>query len=118
MDLQYTINPYIEFHEVRDLLFRSIGNRHDEEVKRLIRIVPDANVVVAVRDGKKLVGLARGLKELSGCCYLSDLIVDHDYQDQGIGEKMIRQVRKIVGDKALILLVPAPDAGVHELQMS
>lgn len=110
MNLVYAINEKVDVAEVVELLRRSNFSRGADDAMRLVRLVPQANVVVTARDGKKLVGLARGLKELSGCCYLSDLIVDRAYVGGPIGEALIRQVREAIGENTLIVLVPAPDA--------
>ena len=108
MNLAYAINENVELAEVVELLRRSNRSRGHDEASRLVRIVPQANIVVTVRDGRTLVGLARGLKECSGCCYLSDLIVDRGYIDEAIGESLIRRVREAIGKNTLIVLVPAP----------
>lgn len=118
MDLQYAINEHLELEDVVGLLRRSQATRSEGDARRLVRIVPEANVVVSVRDGARLVGLARGLKEMSGCCYLSDLLVDKDYQKMELGGEMIRRVRQLVGDKSLIVLVPAPGAMAYRAEIS
>ncbi len=108
MELAYALNERIDVADAVELLKRS--SRGHDDAKRLVRIVPDANIVVTARDGKKLVGLARGLKEISGCCYVSDLIVDSAYTDQAVGENLIRHIHDAIGENTLIVLVPAPDA--------
>lgn len=118
MKFVYHVNETVDLPDVIDLLRRSKAKRRDGDARRLVRIVPEANVVVSVRDGKKLVGLARGLKEASGCCYLSDLIVDKDYQQHGLGEQLIRQVHALVGENSLIVLVPSPNAAAYSADIS
>jgi len=115
--ITFSINPILEASEAMSLLKRSDSRKPEHDAHRLVRIVPHANVVVTARDGAKLVGLARGLNEASGCCYLSDLLVDRDYQQQGIGEQLIRQVRKAVGDHALIVLIPAPEEMAYSTEL-
>lgn len=117
MELQYAINENLELEDVIGLLRRSNSTRPEGDARRLVRIVPEANVVVTVRDGAKLVGLARGLKEMSGCCYLSDLLVDKDYQKLELGGEMIRRVRRMVGENSLIVLVPAPSAMAYSAEI-
>src|SRR5690349_4626812 len=113
MELTFAVNEVVDVQEVVTLMRRSDLKRQDDDAHRLVRIVPQANIVVTARDGQKLVGLARGLKEVSGCCYLSDLIVDRAYIGEAVGEKLIRQVGMMVGENSLIVLVPAPDAMVY-----
>ena len=117
MELTFTVNEIVDVQEALELLKRSELKRRADDAHRLVRIVPDANIVVTARDGQKLVGLARGLKEVSGCCYLSDLIVDRAYTGEAVGEKLIRQVSAAIGQHALIVLVPAPDAMVYNTEI-
>lgn len=117
MELTFAINEIVDVQEALELLKRSAMKRPADEARRLVRIVPDANIIVTARDGQKLVGLARGLKEVSGCCYLSDLIVDRAYTSEAVGEKMIRQVSAAIGKHSLIVLVPAPDAMVYNTEI-
>jgi ribosomal protein S18 acetylase RimI-like enzyme len=117
MDLTYHVNERVEVQDAVDLLRRSELKRPHDDAHRLVRIVPQANIVVTVRDGQKLVALARGLKECSGCCYISDLIVDPAYTDRALGEQMIRRVHDEIGENTLIVLVPAPDAMVYDAEI-
>lgn len=114
MELTFAVNEVVDVQEAVALLKRAERKQRDSgDEHRLVRIVPEANIVVTARDGQKLVGLARGLKEHSGCCYLSDLIVDREYAAHAVGEKLIRQVAKQVGENSLIVLVPAPQAHAY-----
>ena len=117
MELTFTVNEIVDAQEALDLLKRSELKRRSDDAHRLVRIVPEANIVVTARDGQKLVGLARGLKEVSGCCYLSDLIVDRAYASEAVGEKLIRRVSEAIGEHSLIVLVPAPDAMVYSAEI-
>ena len=117
MNLVYQVNERVNVEEVVELIRRSSVKRNDQDAHRLVRIVPQANIVVAARDGRKLVGLVRGLRECSGCCYVSDLIVDSAYTGQGIGEQLIRQVHAAIGDNTLIVLVPSPEAAAYSAEI-
>jgi ribosomal protein S18 acetylase RimI-like enzyme len=117
MPITYAVNEIIEVSDAVELLRRSRAAAPSDDAHRLVRIVPEANVVVTARDNGRLIGLARGLKEDSGCCYLSDLIVDRAYQSQGIGEQLIRHAHDVVGEHALILLVPSPNAMVYSAEI-
>ncbi len=110
MQLTFATNEIVDVSDAVELLRRSRAKREPADAHRLVRIVPQANVVVTARDGRRLVGLARGIKEVGGCCYLSDLIVDKDYVGAEIGEQLIRHVRREIGENSLIVLIPAPDA--------
>ncbi len=117
MELKFAVNENVKVAEVVELLKRSTLPTCKDEARRLVRLVPQANVIVTARDGKRLVGLARGLKEVSGCCYLSDLIVDKAYADKAVGARLIREVRKAIGENTLVVLVPAPDAMAYSAEI-
>jgi hypothetical protein len=117
MHPEFQVNEVLDAAEAVDLLRRSRSRSQADDARRLVRIVPEANIVVTARDGRKLVGLARGLKEVSGCCYVSDLIVDRDYMAQNIGEKLIRKVREAIGENTMIVLVPAPAASAFSAEI-
>jgi len=107
MSLTYTLNSLVQFEEVLDLLERAGRPVSEDEARRLCSVRPDTNLVIACRDGQHLVGLARGLKELNGCCYLSDLLVDPSYQQsQNVGETLIRRAGLAAGEHSLVVLVP------------
>jgi hypothetical protein len=116
MELTFAVNDVVAVQDVLELLKRSAPKRYSDDAHRLVRIVPDANIVVTAKDGRKLVGLARGLKETS-CCYLSDLFVDPAYADEAIGERLIRRVSEAIGEHSLIVLVPAPDAMAYSAEI-
>lgn len=115
--MKYAVNPVVDASEAMSLQKRADCSKPAEDAHRLVRVVANANIVVTARDGNRLVGLARGLKEESGCCYLSDLLVDRDYQNQGIGAQLIREVRKHLGENSLIVLVPSPDAVAYSTEI-
>jgi ribosomal protein S18 acetylase RimI-like enzyme len=69
-----------------------------------------ADIIATARDAGKLIGIARAITDYSYCCYLSDLAVDVDYQNQGIGQRLIDETRKIAGTKTSLFLVSAPAA--------
>lgn len=69
-----------------------------------------ANLIVSAWHEDKLIGLCRALTDYCYCCYLSDLAVDRAYQRQGIGTKLISQVREATGDEVSLVLLSAPGA--------
>lgn len=112
MDVTFHVNERVDALEAIQLLRRSQTGRPDDDAHRLVRILPQANIVVTARKDGQLVGLARGLREASGCCYLSDLIVDAPFRDANLGSQLIECVRDVVGEQSLIVLAPAPAHGL------
>ena len=69
-----------------------------------------ADVIVAARDGGKLIGVSRAITDFAYCCYLSDLAVDVAYQKQGLGKRLIEETHKAAGDSTTLILLAAPAA--------
>ena len=84
--------------------------RPTQDVARIARMFANANLVVSVRSDGVLVGVCRALTDFRYCCYLSDLAVDKQFQNRGIGTAMIGQVRRALGGEVSILLLSAPGA--------
>jgi ribosomal protein S18 acetylase RimI-like enzyme len=79
------------------------------EPERLAKMLEHGNLIITARDKGKLVGVSRSLSDFIYCTYLSDLAVDLQYQNQGIGKELIR-LTKLVSPKAKLILLAAPKA--------
>lgn len=73
-------------------------------------MVKNANLTVTAWDGDRMVGVARSLTDFHYACYLSDLAVHADYQQQGIGKLLLRTTRQQVGPQCKLILIAAPAA--------
>lgn len=92
-------------------LFRASGIRRPvDDIERMAAMLAHANLLITAWDGTRLVGVARGLTDFCYCCYLSDLAVDREYQRRGIGEELVNRVRARITDRAMLLLLAAPEA--------
>ncbi|MBI3259494.1 MAG: GNAT family N-acetyltransferase [Ignavibacteriae bacterium] len=96
-------------------VFRASGIRRPvDNLERISMMIANANLIVTARNHiGKLVGIARALTDFSYCCYLSDLAVDKDYQRKGIGQQLINQVQKEIGEQSMLLLLAAPEAAEY-----
>jgi GNAT superfamily N-acetyltransferase len=72
-----------------------------------------ADLLCTAWDGDTLDGVARSVTDFAFCCYLSDLAVDRDYQRRGIGRELIRLTQSMLGPKARLILLAAPDAEAY-----
>ncbi|MCX7877999.1 MAG: GNAT family N-acetyltransferase [Ignavibacteria bacterium] len=109
MVITYKVNSKIEPHQLAEL-FRSSGiKRPADDLNRLKKMLENSNLTVTAWDGDKLVGIARAITDFSYCCYLSDLAVDKDYQKQGIGQELVTEIQKQIGEESMILLIAAPE---------
>ncbi len=92
-------------------LYRSSGIRRPiEDPDRIHRMYQHSNLVVSAWNGQTLVGVARSVTDYAYCCYLSDLAVRADYQQRGIGKKLIEITRDRIGEECMLLLLSAPAA--------
>ena len=110
MVITYKTNAKLEAHELSDLFKASGIKRPVEDLNRVKNMIDNSNLLVTAWDGEKLVGVARALSDFSYCCYLSDLAVDKEYQNQGIGHELVNEIQKLIGDESNLVLLSAPEA--------
>ena len=85
-------------------------NRPTHNKERIAKMYANADVIVTAWQNNLLVGVARSLTDFCYCCYLSDLAVRNDFQNAGIGKKLVELTKNIIGDECMLLLVAAPSA--------
>ncbi|HWA06051.1 MAG TPA: GNAT family N-acetyltransferase [Ignavibacteria bacterium] len=110
MVITYKTNAKLEAHELSDLFKASGIKRPVEDLNRVKNMIDNSNLLITAWDGEKLVGVARALSDFSYCCYLSDLAVDKEYQNQGIGHELVNEIQKLIGDESNLVLLSAPEA--------
>ncbi len=110
MVITYKTNTKLEAHELSDLFKASGIKRPVEDLNRIKKMIDNSNLTVTAWDGEKLVGVSRALSDFSYCCYLSDLAVDKEYQNHGIGNELVNEIQKIIGDESNLVLLSAPEA--------
>jgi ribosomal protein S18 acetylase RimI-like enzyme len=110
--IHYEINSPISADQFIDILERStlaerrpVGDR--DTIEGMLR---HANLLVTAWEGDRLVGVSRSVTDFHYCCYLSDLAVDREIQDQGVGRELVRQTRKQLGPRCVLILLSAPAA--------
>ena len=110
MKISYLINPDLKPKEVSALFVSSGIKRPVKNIKRIKRMVENANLTICAKDGENLVGILRAVTDFSYCCYVSDIAVDKKYQRLGIGKKLLKTAQKSLGNEVMILLLSAPKA--------
>lgn len=107
----YKVENTLDPVEFKDILIRSklAERRPVDDFDRIKKMCDNANLIVTARKDGKLIGVARSITDFAYCTYLSDLAVDIDYQNQGIGKKLIKETKK-VAPEAKIILLSAPAA--------
>jgi predicted N-acetyltransferase YhbS len=115
MPIIYALEKNLSAQEFQNVLLLSTlaERRPADDLERLDKMLRNADVLVAARDGNKLVGISRAITDFSFCCYLSDLAVDVAYQGKGVGKKLIGETHKAAGLHTGLFLVSAPAAETY-----
>lgn len=108
--IEYRHYSPLEATDVAAVFDASGIRRPTNDLARIERMFANANLVLSAWYEGKLVGVCRALTDFSYCCYLSDLAVDKAYQNRGIGQQLIANVRSAIGEEVALILVSAPEA--------
>lgn len=108
----YTVEAIVDVNEFRHLLNVSgLGQRRPvDDTARLSAMLANANLILTARMNGKLVGIARAMTDFSFACYLSDLAVSDEVQGQGIGARLIEEMRAHLGPMVNFILSSVPEA--------
>jgi GNAT superfamily N-acetyltransferase len=109
-DIHYRSDFRITPQQFASVFRRSGIRRPVDDLDRMEQMLTHGNLLITAWDGDDLVGVARSLTDFCYCCYLSDLAVDREYQQSGIGAELIRRTREAIGERANLLLLAAPEA--------
>ncbi|CDX41599.1 conserved hypothetical protein [Mesorhizobium sp. ORS 3359] len=116
----YASEPTLDVAEFRRVLVESgLGEtRPIDDEARLKTMLDNANLVLTARldrEGKPLVGVARGVTDFSWVCYISELAVSASAQGLGIGKGLMDEAQRQLGPSVAISLISMPDAvGFYE----
>lgn len=92
-------------------VFKNSGiKRPFEDIERIQRMIDHSNILISAWSDGRMIGIARALTDYSYCCYLSDLAVNKDYQQHGVGRELVKQVQTKIGDECSLVLLSAPGA--------
>jgi GNAT superfamily N-acetyltransferase len=110
MKIQYKINAKISAEAVIEV-FKSSGIvRPVDDPKRIQAMLDNSNLIVSAWNGIELIGIARSVTDYNYCCYLSDLAVNKNYQNSGIGKMLIELTKDTIGEQVMLLLLSAVPA--------
>ena len=117
MDVSYRLESYPELgvDEFIDVLERSTlaERRPVGELETILGMLANADIIVTARSGSLLVGISRAITDYHFCTYLSDLAVDREYQNRGIGKELIRRTHESAGLHTTLILLAAPKARTY-----
>lgn len=87
-------------------LFLSVGWVSGRYPKRLYRALMNSSLVATAKDGDRLVGLVRCLSDDVMLAYVHYVLVDPEYQGQGIASKLINMVKEHYKDLFYVEVMP------------
>jgi GNAT superfamily N-acetyltransferase len=112
MNITYQTNTCITIDQFIGLLKAStLGARRPVDNRECMEgMLSNANLTITARHEDKLVGIARSVTDFYYCCYLSDLAVHEAYQKQGVGKRLLREIRQQLKPSCRLILLSAPAA--------
>ncbi len=115
MNIEFKINLPISADQFINLLHESgLAERRPVHNRECIEgMVTNSNLMVSAWDDNKLIGIARSMTDFHYACYLSDLAVNRNYQQSGIGRQLQSITQQQLGPECKLILVAAPDANPY-----
>jgi len=115
MEITYKINEPITADQFIELLKKSsLGERRPIEDRECMEgMLKNSNLMVSAWHGDKLIGIARSITDFHFACYLSDLAVDANYQNKGIGKELQQITQNQLQRNCNLILLAAPDANSY-----
>lgn len=110
--MQFDVNGKVTVQEYSVLMKSTpLGERRPlDDRQRIEGMLNNTNLIVTVRFDQKLIGMARVITDFFWVAYISDLVVDPDFQRMGLGKKLILKLRSKLSDECKLLLLAAPFA--------
>jgi N-acetylglutamate synthase-like GNAT family acetyltransferase len=108
--ISYKINEPIKAEALSNVFKTSGINRPSDDLKRLQQMIDNSNVLITAWSNDQLIGVARAITDYCYCCYLSDLAVNKNYQNKGIGKGLVRILQGHIGEEVALLLLSSPIA--------
>ena len=101
--ISYHINESLTFNEYKKFLKRTdLGSQYPEEnfKNRIAKLLVNRSVSITARnENNLLIGVCFGLTDFSYFLLLTDLGVDRNYGNQGIGKKLVNLAKKFKTNK-------------------
>ena len=110
MDISYKVNQSITTDEFIGVLTASnLAERRPVDDRECLNgMLKNSNLLVTAWDEEKLIGIARSMTDFHYACYLSDIAVDKNYQNNSIGRQLQIVTQEQLGPKCKLILIAAP----------
>lgn len=104
-------DEYIDFLKRTDLGSQYPAERFEERIEKLVRHTTIS--LVAKNDHGLIVGVLFGLTDYCYWMFVTDLGVDREYKNQGIGKQLMKRAHEIAGgEKDIAVYLVANDEAV------
>lgn len=110
MQIHYNLNITPTAAQIIELYDNSGLPRPTNDKERIKKMYQNSNLIITAWDKEILVGVSRSITDWVWSCYLADLAVRGDYQNLGIGKKLIEITKEKVGEQTMVLLLSVPTA--------
>ena len=80
-------------------------------LERMEKVLENSSLLLCCYEGKKLIGIARGISDKYWVAHLSHLAVHPDYQNLGIGKALIQKIREDLGNAVTLMVHAGPGIG-------
>ncbi|WP_219835436.1 GNAT family N-acetyltransferase [Paenibacillus sp. R14(2021)] len=108
--ITYSEEKSLKAKDVAEVFKQSGIKRPYEDLERIQKMIDNSDLIVSAWDNNKMIGIARAITDFSYCCYLSDLAVDKEYQNQRIGKSLVDKLQILLGDETSLVLLSSPAA--------
>ncbi len=115
MEISYKVNQAITTDEFIGILTASslAERRPIDDRQCMAGMIKNSNLIVTAWAGKKLIGIARSMTDFHYACYLSDLAVDKNYKNNGVGKRLQIITQEQPGSSCKLILIAAPASNLY-----
>lgn len=71
----------------------------------LERMLKNSNLTVSAWRDQQMVGVLRAVTDFTYCCYISELIIEEQYQKQGIGKELLKLAMRQISKDCYVHLL-------------
>ncbi len=104
LQIDYKTNATIDPGELIEL-YKSAALQRPTDHIQVRKMIIHAKLTISAWDGNKLIGIARCLTDFSFCCMLADLAVQKEYQNKGIGTRLLELAIQEAEEGAIMLVL-------------
>ncbi|HCH7937134.1 MULTISPECIES: GNAT family N-acetyltransferase [Providencia] len=117
-NLTYKVNSAISVDDFRSLIKQSPLNSivPTDDTKQLRSMIENANLLISVWLDQRFIAYIRAITDFSFCCYISEMIIHNDYQNNGIGTQLIQMIATELPTKCSIIFLSTEETQDYYLK--